>query len=339
MSTEQHARRLRPVTRRFVMAQLALAAVAPRLARAQDRSRRHVIGVISGNAQPSEEALARHPMLRALAELGYVQGRNLAIEWRYANGDFARLPSLVEELLRLGAEVLVASGGLAAITAAHATSERPVVIFAAGDPLGMGLVASLAHPEGNVTGLSEASTEVSSKRVDLLRQFIPGARRIAILWNANDPGMVLRARAIEGAAQPVGLAIEAYGLHAVADIEPALAAIAQRAPDAMLIVSDPLTSLSLRRFIEFAATRRIPAMYEYAEHVRGGGLVAYGPSLPDQQVRAGQFVARLLDGARPADLPMEQPTRFYLTINLRAARALEIAVPPMLLALADEVIE
>jgi putative ABC transport system substrate-binding protein len=327
------------MTRRHIMAQLAAAAAVPRLAGAQDRSRRRVVGALSGNAQPADEALARHPMVRALAELGYVAGRNLAVEWRFANGDFTRLPAMAEELLRLGAEVLVAGGGLAAITAAHATSDRPVVIFAAGDPLGTGLVASLARPGGNVTGLSEASTELSSKRLDLLRQFVPNARRIAVLWNANDPGMTLRTRAIEGAAQPIGLTIDAYGLRAVADIEPALVAISGRAPDAMLVVSDPLTSLSQRRFIDFAATHRIPAMYEYAEPVRAGGLVAYGPSLPDQQARAGQFVARILEGARPADLPMEQPTRFYLTVNLRAARALEIAAPPMLLALADEVIE
>jgi putative ABC transport system substrate-binding protein len=328
------------MNRRRLLALAPAIVVAGRHAVAQDRSRRRLIGVLTGSNVPSGDALVRRPLLLALAEAGYVIGRNLEVEWRSTSGENARMSALAADLRNLNVEVLVAEGGLAAFTAARAAADRQIVIYSAGDPLGMGLVASLARPGGNVTGVSEASTELTSKRVDMLRQIVPAAQRIAIIWNATDPGMTLRYRVVENAAIQMGLTIDAYGLRALSDIASVVAAMAEHRPEALLIVSDPWTTgLSQGRLIAFANERKVPAMYEWAESVRAGGLVAYGPSLTDQQARAGHFVARLLDGARPADLPMEQPTRFYLTINLRTARAIEISIPPMLLALADEVIE
>lgn len=305
--------------------------------RAQPRERR--IGFLSSNLRPSAEALSAHPLIKGLAQYGYVAGRNLVVDWRFAAGQFDALPDLVAELGRLPVEVIVAGGGLAASAAAAATTRIPVVVVSAGDPVGMGLVASLARPGGNVTVVSEASTELSSKRLDLLTQLAPRAARVAVLWHANDEGMTLRYRAFSEAAATLGLTIDPYALRSVADIDDAITAMAGRPPDALMVVSDALTSINRRRVIAFAAERGLPAMSEFAEFVRDGGLIAYGPSLADQIARAGYYVARILGGARPGDLPMEQPTRFLLTLNLKTARALGLTIPATMLALADEVIE
>lgn len=325
--------------RRNILALAVVLAAATGRSFAQVRDGRRSIGFLASGARPPDEALARHPLIRALAELGFVEGRNLVVDWRFAGGERDRLPELAAALVRSPAELIVTLGGSAASAAARATSDRPVVIVGSGDPVGIGLVASLARPGGNVTGVSEASTELSTKRLDLLRQLVPRAARIALIWNANDPGMTLRYRAIHDAAVTLGVAIDAHGLRAVGDIDAALAAIAARPPDAMLVVADAFTVVNRRRVHDFAAQRRLPTMYEFAEMVREGGLIAYGPSDPDMLARAAHYVARILNGARPADLPLEQPTRFYLTLNLRTARALGIEMPALILALADEVIE
>ena len=323
------------IARRAVL--LALGACFASKSTHAQRVRR--VGFLSGNVRPSDSALAAHPIVRTLAEHGYVVGRNLAVEWRYAAGQFDALPALAAELLRGGAEVLVAGGGQAAVAAASATTERPIVVVAAGDPVGMGLVASLARPGGNVTGVSEASTELSGKRLDLLAQLAPGASRVAVLWNANDRGMTLRYQAFSDAAATLGIAIEAHALRSVGDIDAALAAMATSPPDAVMVVSDAFTSMNRRRIIDFAAGRGVPAMSEFVDFARDGGLIAYGPSLAEQFARAGWYVARILAGAQPGDLPMEQPTRFHLILNLKTARAIRLEVPPALLVGADEVIE
>jgi putative ABC transport system substrate-binding protein len=337
-SLDRASFRARP-SRRYALAWLAALVAAASKGLAQGRDRRRLVGYLSGLARPPDAALARHPFVRTLAELGHVEGRNLTIEWRFAGGDLDRLPDMAAELVRLPTEVIVAQGGLAASAAARATRDRPVVIVGAGDPIGIGLVESLARPGRNVTGVSEASTELSTKRLDLLRQVVPRAARIAVVWNANDQGMTLRYRAIREAAEKLGVTVDAHGLRAVGDIATVIETMAARPPDAMLLVADALTNVNRRRFLEFAALRRLPAMYEVAEIVREGGLIAYGPSLPELQTRVAHFVARIFDGAKPSDLPMEQPTRFYLTLNLKTARALGIEVPGMILVAADEVIE
>lgn len=323
--------------RRHLLALTLTAAALVGRGHAQQRQR--IVGFLSSNIRPPDAALASHPLIRGLAEHGYFVGRNLKIEWRFAAGQFDALPALVAELVAAGAEVIVAGGGLAAATAARVATEHPVVIFSAGDPIGMGLVPSLARPGGHVTGVSEASTELSGKRLDLLTQLAPAIKRVAVLWNAGDPGMTLRYRAFSDTAAKLGLAIEPYALHSVGDIDAAIATMATRPPDALMVVSDALTSMSSRRIVDFATERRLPAMSEFANFVSGGGLIAYGPAMPDQVARAGYYVARILGGTRPGDLPMEQPTRFYMTINLKTARALGIEVPPALLVAAAEVIE
>ena len=217
--------------RRLFLAQTAIlaATTGPGLAQPADRPR--TIGFLGALPRPPDSALAQHPLVRGLAAQGYTQGRNLTIDWRFANGDFDRLPELAQALVRSPAEVIVTLGGVAASVAARATSDRPLVIVGAGDPVGVGLVASLARPGRNITGVSEAATELSTKRLELLLQVVPKARRIAVVWNANDQGMTLRYQAIHDAAGPLGVTIEAYGLRAVADIDPALDAMAARTPD------------------------------------------------------------------------------------------------------------
>jgi putative ABC transport system substrate-binding protein len=323
--------------KRRTLAFAGLAAiVSPWSSRAQERVRR--VGFLSSNLRPPDSALVNHPLVRGLAENGYVVGRNLVIEWRFAAGQFDALPALVGEL-RERAEVIVVGGGIGAAAAAKGAPDRPLVIFSAGDPVGVGLVASLARPGGLITGVSEASTELSSKRLDLLAQLAPQAKRVAVLWNANDQGMTLRYRAFSDAARTLGLTIDAYALRSVADIDSALAAMAAQPPDALMVVSDALTSINSRRIVEFAAERKLPAMSEFADFVRVGGMIAYGPSLAEQIQRAAWYVARILGGARPGDLPMEEPTRFHLTLNAKAAHALGIEIPAALLVGADEVIE
>ncbi|HJQ55662.1 MAG TPA: ABC transporter substrate-binding protein [Vineibacter sp.] len=325
--------------RRTILGQLALLMATTGPSLAQPRDGRRTIGYLLGAVRPPDAVLARHPVVRTLADLGFVEGRNLAVEWRFAAGELDRLPEMAAALVRSPAEVIVAQGGLAASAAAGATSDKPIVILGAGDPVGMGLAASLARSGRNVTGVSEASTELSGKRADLLKQLVPRASRFAVLWNANDQGMNLRFQVIEQAAKTLGVAIDAHGLRSVGDIVPALAAMTARPPDAMLLVADALTNVNRQRFLDFATQQRVPAMYEVADIVRQGGLIAYGPSLTEQQVRAAHYVARILNGARPADLPLEQPTRFYLTLNMKTARALGLEVPALLQTMADEVIE
>jgi putative ABC transport system substrate-binding protein len=326
--------------RRDVLLSMLVALAACSLtALAQTRDQPRRIGVLGGGPRPPDAEFARAPLIGALAELGHGLGRNLVIERRHAEGQPERLPELARELVQSGVEVIVAIGWPAADAARRTTADRPIVIYGVGDPVGVGLVAGLARPGGNVTGLSEASTELSAKRLEMLKEIKPGAARVAVLWNANNPAMTLRYREFEAAAQVMGLAIEPHGLRAAADVEAAIAGMDGRPPDALLLVADAFTRRHRRRVLDFAVEARLPAMYEYGDFVREGGLIAYGPSIAEIAVRAAHYVDRILKGARPADLPMEEPTRFYLSVNLKTARALGIEIPAALLALADEVIE
>ncbi len=276
---------------------------------------------------------------QALGELGYVEGRNVAYEVRFAQGAKERLSGLAAELVRLKVDVIVAMGGLAAAAAKQATSTIPIVIApAAGDAVALGWIASLPHPGGNVTGLTDESVQLSAKRMQLLKEAVPKAALIAVLWNEDDQGMTLRYREIEKAARFLHVEVQAFGVREPDDFAVAFSAMTRRPPDALFLVADPMTVINRKRVIEFAATRRIPAMYEFDFFVRDGGLMAYGPSFADSFRLAAFYVDRILKGAKPADLPAEQPTRYYLTVNLKTATALGLTLPPSLL-LADQVIE
>ena len=277
-------------------------------------------------------------MYRGLANLGYGEGRNLQVERRAIEGQMDRLPRTVDELVASKVDVIVAVGYHAAIAAKQQTTV-PVVVFATGDPVGAGLVQSLARPGGNLTGLSDWSVELTPKRLQFLKEMAPGLRRVAVLWNAGDVGMTLRYRASETGATAMGISIQALGLRDTADFEDAFRALTREQPDALLLVADSLTNSNSKRVFEYVAAHRLPVIYELDFLVRAGGLMSYGPDLDESLGRVANLVDRILKGAKPADLPVEQPTRFRFAINLKSAKAIGVTVPPMLLQRADEVVE
>jgi putative ABC transport system substrate-binding protein len=276
----------------------------------------------------------------ALRGLGYIEGQNVVYEARFAEGRFERLPDLAAELVRLKVDVIVAQGGPATEAARKATTTVPIVIApASGDAVAVGWIATLARPGGNITGLSDESIELSAKRMELLKEAVPEAASIAILWNAADQGMTLRYREIEKAARTLRVEVQAVGVRGPEDFAAAFAAMTRRRPDAMFLIADPLTTLNRRQILEFAASSRIPAMYEWGVFVREGGLMSYGFNFDDQFREAARYVDRILKGAKPSDLPAEQPTRYYLTVNRKTAASLGLTIPPSLLLRTDELVD
>lgn len=277
-------------------------------------------------------------LVRVLAQRGYTLGRNLALDARGAKGDMRRVPQLLQEMKADGAATFVVTGFPVAL-AAKTTGIPTVVAFGAGDPVSTGLVQGLSRPGGNITGISDNATELSTKRLSLLKQLSPNLRRVAMLWNKDDLGMSMRYEASANAAQLVGVTVMPLGVREPDDFDDAFAAMNRDPPDAILMVSDALTTLNRRRVFDYAAGRKLPAIYEYDFLVRDGGLMSYGGDLKESFERAGDLVARIFKGAQPGDLPFEQPTRYPFVINLKTAKATGIEVPSNLLALADEVIE
>jgi putative tryptophan/tyrosine transport system substrate-binding protein len=324
--------------RREFIALLGGAAIAfPQVVTAQTTSV-YRVGLLSLGPPLTDSSPFGAPLVRGLARHGYVLGRNLAIERRGAEGHVDRLPRLVAELAASKVDVIVAGGYPPALAAKDGTT-LPVVAFFAGDPVGTGLVESLARPGGHVTGISDVSVEVTPKRLELLKQFAPNLRRVAVLWNADDLGMTLRYRASEAGAQALGVNVQPLGVREPNDFDQAFGAMKRDMPDAILMVADPLTTLNRKRVFEFAAAHRLPAIYELSLFARDGGLMSYGPDLDESFGRVAGLVDRILKGARPAELPFEQPTLFPFVLNLRTANAVGLTIPPTLLARADEVIE
>ena len=249
-----------------------------------------------------------------------------------------RLPQLVAELVASKVDVIIALGYPPTLAAKQGTT-LPVVAFSAGDPVGTGLVDSLARPGGHLTGISDVSAEVTPKRLELLKEFAPSLRRVAVLWNADDLAMTLRYRASEAGAKALGVSVQPLGVRAPADFDQAFGAMNRDMPDAILVVSDPLTNLNRKLVFEFAAAHRLPAIYEYDFIARAGGLMSYGPDLDESFDRVGALVDRILKGAKPAELPFEQPTLFHFVLNLKTAKSIGFEAPASLLARADEVIE
>ena len=280
------------------------------------------------------------PLREGLRGLGYVQGQNVAYEARFAEGKMDRLPDLAAELVRLKVDAIVAQGWRAAMAAKQATSTIPIVIApTAGDVVATGLIASLARPGGNITGMTDEVGQLSAKRMELLKEAVPKAALIAVLWNADDAGMTLRYRGIEEAARTLKVEVQPLGVRGPEDFASAFSEMTRRRPDALFLVADAMTSMNRKQVIEFAATHRIPAMYEFSFIVRDGGLMSYGPSADDSFRRAAYYIDRIFKGAKPADLPAEQPTRYYLAVNLKTAAALGLTLPPVLRMRADDVIE
>jgi putative ABC transport system substrate-binding protein len=260
------------------------------------------------------------------------------LERRGAEGKLERLPQLLAELVARKVDVIVTSGYPPAVAAKQGTT-LPVVAIFAGDPVGTGLIASLARPGGHLTAISDVSSEITPKRMELLKQIAPDLRRVAVLWNANDLGMTLRYRASEAGAKTLGVSVQALGVREPDDFKQAFDAMERELPDAILMVTDSLTLLNRKRVFEFAAEHRLPAIYEFDFLVREGGLMSYGPDLDESFGRVAALVDRILAGAAPAELPCEQPTLFRFALNLKTAKATGIKIPPTVLARADEVIE
>jgi len=277
---------------------------------------------------------------QGLRDLGYVEGQNLVIAYRYAEGRDERLADLAAELVRLKLDVIVtvASGATRAVQ--HATRTIPIVMAGGSDPVGDGLVASLARPGGNTTGSSNLTVELPGKRLEILKEAVPQRARIAVLANPAAPGYESAMHNLTVAAQALGLHLHVVELRSPDELDAAFAAMPRAGADALIVVGDPLLLDSLRgRTVDLAAKHRLPAMYSWQELVVAGGLMSYGPSLPDMHRRLAVYVDKILQGAKPADLPVEQPTKFELIINLKTAKALGLTIPPSLLLLADEVIQ
>jgi putative ABC transport system substrate-binding protein len=310
----------------------------PLRSRAQTPAKLYRVGLLGAGPPVADDSRFGVPLIRSLARHGYVLDRNLAFERRGAEGRVDRLPQLVVELTASKADVIITFGYPPALATKQATT-LPVVAFSAGDPVGTGLVDSLARPGGNITGISDVSAEVTPKRLDLLKQFAPGLRRVAVLWNADDLGMTLRYRALEAGAQVLDVSVQPLGVREPEDFDQAFGAMNRDMPDAILMVSDSLTTLNRKRVFEFAATHRLPAIYETDFLVQDGGLMSYGPDLNESFDRVAALVDRILKGAKPAELPFEQPTLFRFVLNLKTAKSIGFEVPASLLARADEVIE
>jgi putative ABC transport system substrate-binding protein len=296
-----------------------------------------VIGFLVSGSQTSHGPWVT-ALVERLRELGWDGGRNVALEYRWAEGRTERFSEIAAEFVRLKVAVIIATGTAPTIAAKQATSVIPIVFPAAGDPIGTGLVTSLARPGGNVTGLSNESADIAGKRLDLLHEVIPGLRRLGIMANIGDPIGVLEMGKVQEAARTLGLEAVAAEIRLAADIAPAIDMLNGRV-DALYVVTEPLVNTNRIQLNTLALDARLPTMHGQGAYAYAGGLMSYGANIPNLFRRAGDYVDKILRGAKPADLPVEQPTKFDLVINLKTAKALGLTVPPTLLARADEVIE
>jgi len=278
-------------------------------------------------------------LLEGLRQLGWIDGKTIVIEYRYAENHNDRLPELAEELVRLNVDVIVAAGTLAPIAAKRASTTIPIVMTSAGDPLENRLVASLAQPGGNMTGLSLMMSEVSGKRLELLKELLPELSRVAVLWNSINPYPTIVFKETQDAARTLGIEVQSLEVKGPADFATMFGLAKQKRADALFTIDDPLILSQLNQILDFAVANRLPAIYGVREFAAAGGLMAYGASVPDLYRRAATYVDKILRGAKPAKLPVEQPTKFELVINLKTAKTLGLAVPQILLVAADEVIE
>jgi putative tryptophan/tyrosine transport system substrate-binding protein len=315
---------------------VAIIATWPRIVRAQQAAKLPTIGFL-GVSTPSGWSDYVTAFEQRLRELGWIEGRTVAIEIRWAEGRGERFSEIAAEFVRDHVDIIVTAGG-AVVAAKQATSTIPIIFALANDPVGIDLVASLARPGGNVTGLSAQATDLASKRLELLREFVTGIRRLAILGNAGYPAAVLEMGEVQETARKLGLDAAISEIRQAEDIAPAFEAFRGHV-QALYVVADPLTGTNRVDINSLALAARLPTVHGIREYAQTGGLISYGPNIPDLFRRAAEYVDKILRGAKPADLPVEQPTKFELVINARTAKSLGLTVPQTLLALADEVIE
>jgi ABC-type uncharacterized transport system substrate-binding protein len=323
--------------RKFITLLGGAAAAWPLAARAQQPEKLPTIGFL-GSSTPAAWSAWTAAFVQRLRELGWIEGRTVAIEYRWAEGRSERFAETAAEFIRLKVDVIVTAGTAPVIAAKQATSVIPIVFATAGDPVGNKLVASLAQPGGNVTGLSNQSTDLASKRIELLREVVPSLGRLAIMINVGNPANVLEMGEVQAAGRTLGLEVTTVEIRRAEDIPPAFKALTGRT-EALYVVIDPLLNTNRIRINTLALGARLPTMHGIRDYIEAGGLMSYGPNLPDQFRRAADYVDKILRGTKPGDIPIEQPTKYDLVVNLITAQSLGLTIPPMLLARADEVIE
>ena len=315
----------------------ALLTCAP-VAHGQQTGKVWRVGFLAGGVRPPDGAVPA-PLRGELQSLGYVEGKDITYEGRWSEGRNERLSDLAAELVAQNLDLIVAFGGPAAAAAKQASSTTSIVAFSAGDMVDTGLIANLARPGGIVTGVNDPAAVLSAKRLEILNELVPSAKRVAVLWNASNYSMTLRFREIEKAAQMLHMSIDPLGVREPDDFDTAMAAMTRTRPDALMMVTDALTNLNRQRVLDYVSARKIPAMYEFGYIVHAGGLISYGSDQGEIFRLAATYVAKVLKGAKPADLPVEQPNRYYLVINLKSAKTLGLPLPQSLLLRADEVIQ
>jgi len=321
------------IKRRVFLALLA-AAAWPLAARAQQTKKILRLGVLWPNPPATFEF-----MRQGLNDFGYVEGQNVAFEFRWAEGKLDQLPELAAELVRLQVDVIVTLAPQATLAAKQATQTIPIVFVAMGDPVASGVVASLARPGANLTGTTRMISEMSAKHVELIKEAVPSLARLAVLWNPTNSSHAPALQAVHAAGRALSLQVQPLEVRAAAELDGIFDIVVRERADGVLFIADPVFFIALKRMADFVASSRLPAIANFTEFPKLGGLIGYAPSIPDEFRHAASHIDKILKGAKPADLPVEQPTRFQLVINLKTAKALGLELPLMFLARADEVIE
>ena len=327
-------------TRRAFLATLAGSLPAlPLAARAQEPGKPRRIGFLEAGA-PAANRHFLEAFKRGLRELGYVDGQNVVIVDRWADGQVDRFPALLNELIQLKVDIIVVASTAGAVAARAVVTTIPVIFVGVQDPLGVGLVASLGRPGGNLTGFSQAEEDgLVGKRLELFKEAVPPMPRLALIWNPTAPGLAPRLNEARTAAARFGVSLRPFEVRAAKELDGAFAEMTRERMTGLMVLADPLTVRNRAQIVDLAAKARLPGMYPFLEFARTGGLMAYGPSVPELFRRAAGYVDKILKGAKPADLPVEQPTKFELIINLKTAKALGLTIPRRILARADEVIQ
>ena len=318
----------------FILATLLLAPVY--LAHAQKQATTPRIGVLLLGAPPNANLDA---FIQGLRELGNIEGKNILIEYRFAEGKADRLPELAMELVRLKVDAIFTAGTPAIFALKQATKTIPIVFFSASDPIGTGVFASLAHPGGNITGISALASDLWPKRLELLKEIFPKLSRVAMVWNKGNAGMNLEAKATQEVAGPLGVTLQDRGVIDANELDVVFAVMTKDRPDGFLALMDPVLNSYRKRIRDFLAENRLPAMFENKDWVEAGGLISYGASYSDAHRRAATLMDKILKGAKPAEIPVEQPTKFELVINLKTAKQIGVTIPQSVLFRADKVIK
>ena len=308
------------------------------IAEAQQANKIPRIGFL-GNSTPALEENLVGSFREGLRDLGYVEGKNILVEYRWAEGNYDRFPALIGELVAQKVDIIVTAGTPASLAVKKAAPSIPLVMAAVGDPIGTGLIESLAQPGGNITGLSAIAADLEGKRLELLLEVIPKLSHVAGFWNPANTFQVISEKEVQAAARTFKMKVLSLGVQAPEQFDNAFATIRREQPRALFVLADRIFLHNRARIMEFATKQRLPGVYAYLELVEAGGLMSYGPSYADMHRRAATFVDKILKGRKPSDLPVEQPTKFELIINLRAAKQIGLTIPPNVLARADKVIK